>query len=205
MYIRMTFRSFEIYELLEPLLDDYRKLRWRDMGGAFSLSHMDEFVDALLTEERVCDLILPRLQQRDVVEETEGLRPRVSRLEDALVLGDADGQHAGDQDDAYDSDDSLRALRRERAARVQRADRTRTERLEKQARARAYGVPLAEEENGEELEYQSQESESEEERLRARYMRSASVSPDRMLRSRSPSVSPDRVLPLRPQSRSPSI
>lgn len=31
MYIRMTFKSFDVYELLEPLLNDYRKLRWRDM------------------------------------------------------------------------------------------------------------------------------------------------------------------------------
>ena len=27
MYIRITFRAVEVYELLEPLLKDYRKLR----------------------------------------------------------------------------------------------------------------------------------------------------------------------------------
>lgn len=32
MYIRMTFRAVEVYELLEPLLKDYRKLRIRNMG-----------------------------------------------------------------------------------------------------------------------------------------------------------------------------
>lgn len=31
MYIRMTFRAVEVYEVLEPLLKDYRKLRMRDM------------------------------------------------------------------------------------------------------------------------------------------------------------------------------
>lgn len=32
MYIRMTFRPVEAFELLEPLLKDYRKLRVRSMG-----------------------------------------------------------------------------------------------------------------------------------------------------------------------------
>lgn len=27
MYIRMTFRAVEVYQLLEPLMNDYRKLR----------------------------------------------------------------------------------------------------------------------------------------------------------------------------------
>jgi len=31
LYIRMTFRAVEVYEILEPLLKDYRKLRLRDM------------------------------------------------------------------------------------------------------------------------------------------------------------------------------
>jgi len=32
MYVRMTFRSVEVYEILEPLMKDYRKLRYHDMG-----------------------------------------------------------------------------------------------------------------------------------------------------------------------------
>jgi hypothetical protein len=32
MYIRMTFRAAEVYQLLEPLLNDYRKLRQLSMG-----------------------------------------------------------------------------------------------------------------------------------------------------------------------------
>jgi len=31
MYVRMTFSAVEVYEVLEPLLKDYRKLRYRDM------------------------------------------------------------------------------------------------------------------------------------------------------------------------------
>jgi len=33
MYIRLTFRPVDVYEILEPLLKDYRKLRHRDMGS----------------------------------------------------------------------------------------------------------------------------------------------------------------------------
>ncbi|GMK53965.1 hypothetical protein CspeluHIS016_0105510 [Cutaneotrichosporon spelunceum] len=81
MYIRLTFRSMEVFEILEPLMKDYRKLRYRQVGG-YTLTTFDEFVDELLTQDRVCDIILPRLTQRAVLEETEGLAPRKSLLED---------------------------------------------------------------------------------------------------------------------------
>ncbi|RSH89405.1 hypothetical protein EHS25_002517 [Saitozyma podzolica] len=82
-YIRLTFRSMEIYELLEPLMKDYRKLRIRQVGG-YTMTHFDEFIDQLLTEDRVCDIILPRLTQRSVLEETEGLPPRKSLLDEEV-------------------------------------------------------------------------------------------------------------------------
>ena len=31
-YVRMTFPAVDVYEILEPLLDDYRKLRFRGIG-----------------------------------------------------------------------------------------------------------------------------------------------------------------------------
>ncbi|KAJ6618225.1 Pre-mRNA-splicing factor 38, partial [Mycena sp. CBHHK59/15] len=82
-YIRMTFRAVDVYDLLEPLLKDYRKLRLRNMAG-YSLTYMDEFIDQLLTEERVCDIILPRLTKRTTLEENGEIGPRQSRLLDAL-------------------------------------------------------------------------------------------------------------------------
>lgn len=187
MYIRLTFPSMEVYELLEPLLNDYRKLRWRDMAGQYSLSHMDEFIDQLLTEERVCDLILPRLTKRAVLERKEGLRPRTSKLEEAMVLGEAGGM----EDDGDESDDSIRAIRSQRQRRIAEADALRAERQARTARARGHID-----------EYESQQSESDEDRLHARILRSRtpSVSPDRspvarspspVFRSRSPSCSPE--------------
>jgi len=88
LYIRMTFRAVDVYELLEPLLKDYRKLRLRNMSG-YSLVFMDEFIYELLTEERVCDIIMPRLPKRQVLEENGELGPRKSRLL-AAMEGESD-------------------------------------------------------------------------------------------------------------------
>ncbi|KAJ7273390.1 hypothetical protein C8J57DRAFT_1317766 [Mycena rebaudengoi] len=72
----MTFRAVHVFELLELLLKDYRKLRLGNMGyitgsrgadnfvAGYSLTYMDELIDRLLTEERVYDIILLRLTKR---------------------------------------------------------------------------------------------------------------------------------------------
>lgn len=91
MYIRMTFRAVEVYEILEPLMKDYRKLRYRDMAG-YSLVFFDEFIYQLLNDERVCDIILPRLPKRQILEESGELGPRKSRLLEAM---EGKSEHAG--------------------------------------------------------------------------------------------------------------
>ncbi|KAF8582198.1 PRP38-domain-containing protein [Ramaria rubella] len=83
MYIRMTFRAVDVYDLLEPLLKDYRKIRLRSMAG-YTLTFMDEFVDQLLNEERVCDIILPRISKREILEDAGEIGPRKSRLLDVM-------------------------------------------------------------------------------------------------------------------------
>ncbi|KAI0085412.1 PRP38 family-domain-containing protein [Irpex rosettiformis] len=82
-YIRMTFAAAEVYGILEPLLKDYRKLRLRNMGG-YALTYMDEYVDSLLHDERVCDIIMPRITKREVLEDLGEIGPRKSRLLDAM-------------------------------------------------------------------------------------------------------------------------
>jgi PRP38 family. len=121
LYIRMTFRAVDVYELLEPLLKDYRKLRVRNMGtddfasfpifmflimftsAGYSLTFMDEFVNSLLTEERICDLIMPRLIKRQVLEENGDIGPRKSRLLDAL---DGQSDHGNESSGRSISPDS---------------------------------------------------------------------------------------------------
>ncbi|CAG8634289.1 12973_t:CDS:2, partial [Ambispora gerdemannii] len=76
-YLRLVGTSLEIYQYLEPLLNDYRKLRRRNPGGDFEIVCMDEFIDELLREERVCDTILPRISKRYVLEENDELPLRI--------------------------------------------------------------------------------------------------------------------------------
>jgi pre-mRNA-splicing factor 38A len=107
----MTFRAVDVYEILEPLLKDYRKLRYRDQSkhtqpmpvqciiqmhsAGYYLTYIDEFVDQLLNEERVCDIILPRIPKREVLEENGELTPRQSRLLDAMEGKDEDNASRG--------------------------------------------------------------------------------------------------------------
>ncbi|BES96782.1 PRP38 family [Nesidiocoris tenuis] len=96
MYMRLVGTSIECYKYLEPLLNDGRKLRYQTREGTFMLTFMDEFIDQLLHEERMYDVILPRIQKRHVLEEANELDSRVSALDD-----DADDNvdSSGDEDD----------------------------------------------------------------------------------------------------------
>jgi len=49
-YLRMVGKPLDIYKHLEPLLADPRKLSYRSSGSGWRAWHMDEFIDALLTE-----------------------------------------------------------------------------------------------------------------------------------------------------------
>lgn len=68
LYLRLTGRPQDIYELLEPLYADYSRLKYRD-ATEWRLVYMDEFVDELLTKSTVCDIALPRLPVRSTLEE----------------------------------------------------------------------------------------------------------------------------------------
>uniref|UniRef100_A0A7N4PRN1 Pre-mRNA-splicing factor 38B n=2 Tax=Theria TaxID=32525 RepID=A0A7N4PRN1_SARHA len=64
LYMRLTGTAIDCYKYLEPLYNDYRKIKSQNRNGEFELMHVDEFIDELLHSERVCDIILPRLQVR---------------------------------------------------------------------------------------------------------------------------------------------
>ncbi|CAE7689856.1 Prp38, partial [Symbiodinium pilosum] len=83
-YLRITARYPTIFQTFEPLFADYRKLRYRDMYGKISIIHMDEFVDWLLREETVCDVTMPQMPKREILEQTGMLQPYQSVLEDDL-------------------------------------------------------------------------------------------------------------------------
>ena len=97
-YLRLTGRPAEIYEKLEPLYNDYRKLKFRNPTD-WKLMHMDEFVDELLTDERVCGIALPRLPKREMLEDAGYLDgPRQSAVQNLLETSQNDDQ--GDDENA---------------------------------------------------------------------------------------------------------
>ena len=65
-YLRLTGRPAEIYEQIEPMYNDFRKLRFRTPTG-WMITHVDEFADELLTSDRYCGIALPHLPKRDVL------------------------------------------------------------------------------------------------------------------------------------------
>ena len=84
-YMRLVGTSVDIYKYLEPLYIDYRKMKCINIEGNFVLTHMDEYIDGLLMDERVFNIVLPRLQKRWVLEESDLLPRRVSALEDDIA------------------------------------------------------------------------------------------------------------------------
>jgi pre-mRNA-splicing factor 38A len=67
-YLRLIGRPHEIYELLEPLYNNYNKLKYRDVTE-WKLVHMDEFIDQIFTQPIVCGIALPRLPARSTLVE----------------------------------------------------------------------------------------------------------------------------------------
>ncbi|KAF5180778.1 Pre-mrna-splicing factor 38a [Thalictrum thalictroides] len=81
-YLRLTGTDTDVYQYLEPLYNDYRKLRQKLNDGRFSLTHVDELIDELLTKDYSCDIALPRIKKRWTLESIGKLEPRKSALED---------------------------------------------------------------------------------------------------------------------------
>lgn len=99
-YLRLTGTSMDCYKYLEPLYNDNRKLRAQNRSGQFEIQHMDEYIDELLRSDRVCDIIMPRIQKRCILEENNELEPKVSALDDDLdedMPSDEDGDSGGPQ------------------------------------------------------------------------------------------------------------
>ncbi|KAL3843511.1 hypothetical protein ACJIZ3_000914 [Penstemon smallii] len=93
-YLRLTGTDVDVYRYLEPLYNDYRKLRLRTNDGKFTLTHVDEFIDDLLTKDYSCDIALPRIKKRMTLEAIGSLEPRRSALED-----DFEEEEEKDEDD----------------------------------------------------------------------------------------------------------
>lgn len=93
-YVRLTRQAKDVYLLLEPFFQDTRKLKRRTRMGT-SLTFMDEFVDDLLTKDRVCGTTLWKMPSRTMLEDLDVLEPRVSPLGDIEDLLESDPEEVG--------------------------------------------------------------------------------------------------------------
>ncbi|KAI0101315.1 PRP38 family-domain-containing protein [Nemania sp. FL0031] len=99
-YVRLTRKAERVFETLEPFLSDKRKLRRRGRVGA-RLTFVDEFVDELLTKDRVCATSLWQMPKREILEDLDLLEPRVSPLgdiEDLLEEESEEGEKEGSEE-----------------------------------------------------------------------------------------------------------
>lgn len=99
LYMRLVGSGVECYKYLEPLFNDGRKLRRQNRSGQYELIHMDEFIDELLREERSCDVILPRIQKRMVLEEANELEARISAALDDDIDEAVESSSESDEED----------------------------------------------------------------------------------------------------------
>ncbi|KAL9642814.1 hypothetical protein ABK040_009889 [Willaertia magna] len=81
-YLRLVGSAKDIYEQLEPLYKDFRKLRYLNIDGSYKIIHLDEFIDQLLNNESCCDIKLPFLTKRIILEKNNILDLYHSPLED---------------------------------------------------------------------------------------------------------------------------
>ncbi|KAI1738202.1 PRP38 family-domain-containing protein [Xylaria scruposa] len=125
-YVRLTRKAENVFRVLEPFLEDRRKLRRRGRAGA-ALTFVDEFVDQLLTKDRVCATSLWQMPKREILEDLDLLEPRVSPLGDIEDLlaeedeemedadADAGGVTNGDRESADEEEGEIGDDRRGRS------------------------------------------------------------------------------------------
>ncbi|TQN68303.1 Pre-mRNA-splicing factor 38 [Colletotrichum shisoi] len=99
-YVRMTRKARDVYLLLEPFLEDRRKLRRKGRQGT-SMTYMDDFVDDLLTKTRVCATSFRELPKRSDLVDLDELEERISPLGDIdELLEEEDDREAKEREEA---------------------------------------------------------------------------------------------------------
>ncbi|XP_018472645.1 pre-mRNA-splicing factor 38 [Raphanus sativus] len=107
-YLRLTGSDVDVYRYLEPLYNDYRKVRQKLADGRFSLTHVDEVIEELLTKDYSCDIAMPRLKKRWTLEQNGSLEPRKSVLEDDFEEEEEKEENEGMADGSEDEKDHHR-------------------------------------------------------------------------------------------------
>ncbi|EAZ63783.2 hypothetical protein PICST_52656 [Scheffersomyces stipitis CBS 6054] len=110
-YIRLVGSSDLVYTTFDKYLSDFRKLRTKLKSPIFNekglpinyrLTYFDEWIDNMLLQERVMDIILPRLTPRRNLVEKGLLEPRTYAVRDEIEEEEVD--QSKNSDDEYESD-----------------------------------------------------------------------------------------------------
>ena len=65
-YLRLVGKAKDVYMALEPLYNDFRKLRFKDADAKYVIRHMDEFIGEMLSTDFLLNVTMPFLQRREV-------------------------------------------------------------------------------------------------------------------------------------------
>jgi len=202
-YLRLVGKPLDIYQYLEPLYNDYRKLRFRGVAG-WALKHMDEYIEELLTGDYCCDVALPHLPKRHLLEDQKLLTPRISALEDEdLDLiedgkeGEGEEEEEEDMQEARNGKGKSRRPRSDDEEEEDDEDEQEREKGDKDSRRRhrrdRSASPQSRDKRGRDRGRRAEGEMDEVEESHARRRRSASRSPKRRRRhSRSRSASRSR-------------
>ncbi|KAG7813404.1 hypothetical protein KL921_000950 [Ogataea angusta] len=105
LYARITCQSVIVYQKLEPLLADERRLNIIDSQTVKSIS-LGQYIDELLQGTKFRDMVLPRLVDRLVLEDQELLEPQQSSMpeesesmcEEEIIKSDDDHSTTGNHE-----------------------------------------------------------------------------------------------------------
>jgi pre-mRNA-splicing factor 38A len=109
MYLRLVGLPEDVYEELEPLLADYRKISVHRKTD-WALSTVDQFIDGLLVESTACDIALPHLPTRQSLVAAGKLKSRIrpsTILDEFLALNGLPAPNESDEsNDELEGDES---------------------------------------------------------------------------------------------------
>lgn len=98
LYYRYVFPSAKVYNVLEPLLVDFRRIRIRQRDGTFALKRFDELIWTLLREDKWFDCVMPRLTKRQVLEDSGDLpSARHSIIEEEYTAASAETEEEDEE------------------------------------------------------------------------------------------------------------
>jgi len=137
-YLRLVGTAVDVYQYLEPLLNDYRKVRTRNSDGKYLVIHVDEIIDKLLIEDYYFDISLPRILKRKILEDQGVLEPRRSPLEDLDNL-DIQLDDSEEETKPLAIEDKRRRSRSRERRRSRDRDRRRRSRSRERRRSRSKG------------------------------------------------------------------